>query len=61
MKILKEVAKIKDRLTISGGKRSKVPGGISMENGGSVPVDLIAKAFGVSVEKAQEIKSRLCR
>jgi len=59
MKKLKEPTRIKDKLLIQGGSFTHNRGGIVSEDGKPVNPEVVAKAFGVSIEEAVEISRRL--
>lgn len=60
MSFLKDVVRLKDRLTVKGGV-SSTERGIRMPDGSPVPVEVIMREFDVSREKAEEIASRSAR
>ena len=59
MKKLKESTRIRDRLLIEGGSFTHRKGGIVSKDGKPVDPEVVAKAFGVSVEEAVDISRRL--
>lgn len=54
-RLFKEIVRIRDCFSISGGQKSKARGGIFMADGSPVPVALVAATFGVSEDEAKKI------
>ena len=55
----KDVAKVKDKLMVLGGKLlGTKKGDYKMEDGSPVPVGIIMENFGVSREEAEKIAAR---
>ena len=60
MSFLKEVTRIRDRLTVQGAELSPhKKGGLLSKDGKPVDPELIAKAFAVPLEEAKEISRRM--
>lgn len=59
-KLLKETARVRDRITLTGGV-SSTGQGIRMPDGSPVPVEKIMVEFGVSREEAEKIAARRSR
>jgi len=59
MKSIKDIAKIKDKISVLGGLRGEKRGGLRSKDGKPVDPQTIARAFGVDIERAKRISRRL--